>query len=279
MDWNGMDWTEISDWDDAYANRDHIPGADAYPPRWETAAAAFRDALGDRAQPGLAYGPGERQALDLFMPEGAPRGLAVFVHGGYWRRFDRRLWSHLAAGPVARGWAVAMPSYTLAPAARIGTITREVAAAITLAAGRVAGPIVLAGHSAGGHLVTRMACEDSLLGAATARRVAHVLSISGVHDLRPLMRTAMNADLGIDAAEAAAESPALLAPRPGTRLIAWVGGAELPEFLRQSALLANVWAGLGAATASVVETGKHHFDIIDSLAAPDGALARALTDI
>jgi len=124
-----------------------------------------------------------------------------------------------------------------------------------------------------------MVCGDEPLDEKTASRVSHVVSISGVHDLRPLMRTAMNADLGIDPAEAMAESPALLTPRPGTRLVAWAGGAELPEFQRQSALLANVWAGLGAATTSVVEPGKHHFDVIDSLAAAEGALTRALTDI
>ncbi|MDT8345456.1 MAG: alpha/beta hydrolase [Thermohalobaculum sp.] len=274
-----MGWTTITDWDDAYANRDHIPDPDAYPPRWQAAAAAVRDRLGARARLGVTYGPGARQALDLFLPDGAPRGLAVFVHGGYWRRFERGLWSHLAVGPLARGWAVAMPSYTLAPATRIAAITREVGAAITRAAAGIAGPIVLAGHSAGGHLASRMVCADTPLAEAITARIAHVLSISGVHDLRPLLRTAMNADLRLDPSEAAAESPALLTPLPGTRLTAWVGGDERPEFIRQSALLANVWTGLGAATRSVVEPGLHHFDVIDSLATPDGALARALTDI
>ncbi|MCL5778621.1 alpha/beta hydrolase [Limibaculum sp. FT325] len=274
-----MIFTAVTDWDDAYANRDHIPDADGYPPRWERAAASFRDALGPRARLGLTYGPGARQALDLFLPEADPRGLAVFVHGGYWRRFDRPVWSHLAAGPLAQGWAVAMPSYRLAPEARIARIARDVAAAVERAADEVAGPIVLAGHSAGGHLVTRLMCSDGLLADGVAARVGHVLSISGVHDLRPLLRTAMNADLRLDPPEAASESPALLEPRPGTRLTAWVGGDERPEFIRQSALLANVWTGLGAATASVVESGRHHFDVIDSLTTPDGALARALTDI
>jgi arylformamidase len=38
------------------------------------------------------------------------------------------------------------------------------------------------------------------------------MSISGVHDLRPMLRTAMNQSLKIDMAEAHAESPALLEP-------------------------------------------------------------------
>src|SRR3546814_5563195 len=55
----------------------------------------------------------------------SPAGLAVFVHGGYWMAFDKSSWSHLAAGAVARGWAVALPSYTLCPEARISDRSEE----------------------------------------------------------------------------------------------------------------------------------------------------------
>ncbi|MFN6978152.1 MAG: alpha/beta hydrolase, partial [Gemmobacter sp.] len=140
------------DMDREYANGAFIPGSDAYPARWATAAAAFRTQLGVRAQTDRIYGAGARQRFDLFLPDGAARGLVVFVHGGYWLRFGRGDWSHLAAGAVARSWAVAMPSYTLAPAARIAAMTGEIAEAVAAAARLVAGPVVVTGHSAGGHL-------------------------------------------------------------------------------------------------------------------------------
>ncbi len=260
------------DWDDAYANAPHIPGAEAYPPRWAREAAAFRAALGARARVGMGYGEAPAERLDLFMPEGAPRGLMVFVHGGYWQRFGRQDWSHLAAGGLARGWAVAMPGYTLCPGIRVAGITRQVGAAVMRAAAVVAGPIRLAGHSAGGHLVSRMLCADAPLPAAVAARIEHSVSISGVHDLRPLLRTRLNEALRLDGSEARAESPALLDPREGVRLTAWVGADERPEFVRQNALLANIWTGLGAATRAVVEPGRHHFDVIEGLAAPDSPL-------
>ena len=268
----------ITDWDDAYANAPHIPASETYPPRWAAEAAAFRERMtaAGTARLGLAYGDGARQRLDLFLPDGAPKGLVVFVHGGSWRAFDRTTWSHLAAGALARGWAVALPGYTLAPEARIASITGEVARAIAVAAGEVAGPIRLAGHSAGGHLVTRMVCAGSALPAPVRERIAFTVSISGLHDLRPLLRLALNETLRLDAAEAAAESPALLVPAEGTRVACWVGGAERPEFLRQSALLANIWTGLGADTASVVAPGRHHFDVIDDLAEPDSELTPLL---
>lgn len=271
-----MDETRIDDPDDAYANGAHIAGAADYPPRWAAAAAAFRAGLGARAETDLAYGAAPRRRLDLFRPEGAAQGLVVFVHGGYWRAFDKSVWSHLAAGALARGWATAMPSYTLAPEARVSEIVREIAVAVAFAARRVPGPVRLTGHSAGGHLAARMICADGPLPEDVAARVARTVSISGVHDLRPLLATKLNGDLRLDAAEAAAESPALRAPRAGARLLCWVGDAERPEFRRQNALLANVWTGLGAATAAFEAPGRHHFDVIDDLADPESRLVAEL---
>lgn len=264
----------IADWDDAYANTAYIAGAEAFPVRWEAEAEAFRTALGERARTGIPYGPRPRQKFDLFLPEGAPTGLVVFVHGGYWMARDRSDWSHLAAGGLARGWAVAMPSYTLCPAATLADIRAEIGRAVGVAAAEVPGPVVLTGHSAGGHLVTRAICRDAHL--PEIGRVAGVVSISGVHDLRPLLRTSMATTLRLDARTAAAESPALLTPHQGIPVTAWVGAAERPEFLRQAALLSNVWTGLGTATGLAETPGAHHFDVIDLLGDPASPLMEAL---
>lgn len=257
------------DWDDALANAPHIEGAEAYPDLWAACAAAFREHA--RGETDIAYGDSPRARLDLFLPKGAPRGLVVFVHGGYWLRFDKSYWSHLAAGPIAQGWAVALPSYTLAPEARLPQITAQIAQAIDCAAARVAGPIHLSGHSAGGHLVTRMLCPDVPLDARD--RIAHVLSISGVHDLRPLLLSAMNEQLHLTPETARSESPALQHPVPGSPVTLWVGGHERPEFVRQSALLREAW---GDDARLVVDGTRHHFDVIAGLEDPKSPLTNAL---
>ena len=268
----------ITDWDNAYANGPNIPGGERWPAAWVAPARNFRDAMGakGRARLDIAYDAGARNRFDLFLPDGAPRGLVVFVHGGYWLALDKSYWSHLAAGAVAHGYAVAMPSYTLCPEVAIPEITREIGAAVTAAMGEVAGPVMLAGHSAGGHLVTRLVSHTSPLEEAARARIRHVVSLSGLHDLRPLLHTKMNLKLGLDAASAAAESAALLAPIAGARVTAWVGGTERAEFRRQSQLIANVWLGLGAATACVEAPDRHHFDVIDALADPASALVATL---
>ena len=268
----------IEDWDDAYANMPHIPDGEGFPERWMAVAQAFRDKLGGegRAELDIAYGDKPRNRFDLFMPEKPAKGLVVFVHGGYWMRFDKGHWSHLAQGALDSGFAVAMPAYTLCPDIGIGGIVQEVGAAIEKAASRVEGPIRLAGHSAGGHLVTRMISATSPLPERVHKRIVNTISISGVHDLRPLRRLALNETLRIDAREATDESPALLEPLPGQKLTCWVGAAERGEFLRQNALLANIWTGLGASTSVVEEPDRHHFDVVDGLACADHPLTRAL---
>ena len=268
----------IPDWENAYANSVNIAKGEDWPDAWVEPAKNYRAVLAEkgRARLDLVYGDGERNRFDLFLPEDAPKGLVVFVHGGYWVRFDKSYWSHLARGSVEHGYAVAMPSYTLCPQTRISGITREIGAAIAAAASMIAGPIHLTGHSAGGHLATRMISATSPLSDALRSRVANTVSISGVHDLRPMMRLALNADLKLDEAEAFAESPALLRPIEGVRLTCWVGAGERAEFVRQNALLANIWTGLGALTCAVEEPDRHHFNIIDGLTDPDHPMVREL---
>ncbi|MCF6305737.1 MAG: alpha/beta hydrolase [Rhodobacteraceae bacterium] len=263
----------ITDWDDAYQNGAYIPDADRYLPMWQAKAAAYR-----KANPPvqIAYGDHPRQIIDLFQP-GNPKGLVVFVHGGYWHSLDRSFWSHLAAGAVQRGWAVAIPEYALCPEVSIADITQQIATAIDCVASKINGPVHLTGHSAGGHLVSRMGCDDVRL--ATAPRLKSITPISGIYDLRPLTHTNMNADLNLTKNSATNESPVFKTPRKGINLTCWVGSDERPEFLRQNQLLANIWTGCGIQTRSVTAKGQNHFSVISALEHPDSPLTSALVDV
>ncbi|RYH00972.1 alpha/beta hydrolase [Salipiger sp. IMCC34102] len=263
----------MTDWNDAYANAAHIPDAESYSARWPKAAQAFRDEV---SWSKIAYGAAPRETLDLFCPEGTPKGLMIFIHGGYWRDTDPSMWSHLSRGALARGWAVAQPGYTLAPENRIHEINAQIARAVRRAADEVAGPVRLVGHSAGGHLALRMVCADSLVPARVLDRIAGVTSISGLHDLRPLLWTDMNDTLGLTEAEATAESPVLQRPARDIPVTAWVGADERPAFVLQARQLAAMWGALGARIRLEVEPNRHHFDVIDGLCDPDSALLSAV---
>lgn len=273
-----MQFHEITDWDDAYANADHIPGAAEYIKQWSKQALAFRKKMSkaNRAALDLSYGKAERNLVDIFYPEDKPKGLLIFVHGGYWYRFDKSYWSHLAAGALANGWIVAMPSYTLCPDVSISSITKEIASAIEFVAAKIKGPIRLVGHSAGGHLVSRMVCKNSPLPKRIQSRIKHTMAISPVSDLRPLCCLKLNETLCLSDKEAKAESPALLPPLPGAKVSCWVGAGERSEFVRQNLLLATIWHGLGAHIIHVEESDKHHFNVIDGLANPNSQMISIL---
>jgi len=113
------------DWEDAFENGGYIENGSSYPDLWAKRAAEFRSRHADRMSE-VAYGDAPREKIDLFRPEGASKGLVVFVHGGYWLKFSKDMWSHLAQGALAQGWTVALPGYTLAPENSIPGIAQQI---------------------------------------------------------------------------------------------------------------------------------------------------------
>ncbi len=268
------------DWDDAFDNTGYVNGAEKLAPLWQSEAQAYSAncVSQQRAQLDISYGAGEREVFDLFLPPERPKGTLVFVHGGYWLRLDKSYWSHFAHGCISNGWAVAIPSYPLAPQAQISKITDSIAALLVHIADATAGPIALAGHSAGGHLVTRMVCAG-VLPEPVLNRISSVLAISGVYHLNPLLETKLNDTLQLTESEAMAESPVHLQPATNIPVTFWVGDHERPEFMRQTRMITERWSAKGARVRSVYESDKHHFNIIASLQDTHGALTREILQV
>ena len=184
------------DLSDDYANSKYISNAESFPEKWQQQANNFRNerALFSNVEFDIPYGPSDREKMDIFYPEKKSIGVFVFIHGGYWRAFDKSSWSHLSLGALDNGFAAVIPSYRLCPEVSIAQITLDIAQCIIKLAQRVnAGPVVLAGHSAGGHLVSRMLCEN-VLPKNVSDRLACVAPISPLADLQPLMFTDLNSD-------------------------------------------------------------------------------------
>ena len=272
-------------WHDAQYNaRAAIPEAMDILRRWSDSSAATRAECPCKLD--LAYGDDASERLDLFLPargsSGRPAPVLVYIHGGYWRALDKRDQSFVAAPFAAAGALVVLPNYALCPAVSVEHIVLQLVRALAWVwrhAARHGGDrerIVVAGHSAGGHLAAMMlACHWRDVAAdLPPDLVKAALALSGIFDLEPLRHAPFLApDLKLDAATAQRLSPAAM-PAPGGPLVALVGADESTEFRRQSRLIARRW---GAATVPVCETlpGRHHMSVLFDLATP-GARAHRL---
>ena len=260
------------DLSDDYANAKYIADAKSFPGKWQAKATKFRNnkTLLSNVELDIRYGASEREKMDIFYPKIRTVGLFVFIHGGYWRAFDKSSWSHLSLGALENGFASAIPSYRLCPEVSIAQITEDIARCITFLSKKVnEGPIVLAGHSAGGHLVSRMLCEG-VLPKNVSDRLKRVTPISPLADLQPLIFTDLNSDLNLSLQSAISESPICYKPiAVNTRV--WVGEHERPAFLHQAEILSEKWqCGLN------IQPDAHHFDIIDQLLNPKSDMCKYL---
>ena len=232
----------------------------------------------------LAYGPGERQKLDLFTTDADNGPLQMFLHGGYWQRGDRRANHFVAEGLCAHGVNVAMVGYDLCPSVTLDDIVGQVRAALAWLwrnaqrLGFDAGRIQVCGHSAGGHLTAMlMATHWPHEGGDLPARLIHSgLAISGLYELAPLRHTSLNEALAMDAETAGRNSPALLPATGDAPLIAAVGSLESAEFHRQAATLAERWQDRSGTVEVLEVPGTNHFTILEKLAREGALLERAL---
>lgn len=270
-----------------YNNRARVPEAAQILARWAEASALVRAQA--RCQLEVPYGEGPRQRLDVFSESVHKAPVLVFIHGGYWRALSKDDVSFIAPSFTSEGAVVMIPGYDLCPGVTMERIPLQLAQALAWVwrhADEYGGDpnhIVVAGHSAGGHLAALLSCFDwkSLAPDLPRQLVKGVLSVSGVHDLAPLVHTPfLQGDLRLDEDSARRLSPIHHAP-PDSPLYAVVGGAESEEFRRQSQLIQDVWGPQAVPLVQEV-AGYNHFDLLYDLVAPDGvshALARRLLDL
>ncbi len=256
----------------AYNNSAAVADAAAILAARAQASQAFRG--GGRGRLDIAYGPGERQRFDLFAAAEPGAPCLVFIHGGYWQMGGREAVSVLAEGPLAHGWSVAFPGYTLAPEASITQIVAEIHAALDWlathgAAHGIAGKLLLSGHSAGGHLTALAASHPAVVAA---------MPVSGVFELGPIRDTPLNERLSLTDAEIAAFSPLRLPVVDRPMAVAY-GTAELAALVEDSRTL-HAWRSAAHAPGPLLPVPRaNHFDILDELRRPEGMLMRALLEL
>ena len=264
------------DYEVEYNNRARVPENPALIAGWATDAAAYRAQHAPRS---LSYGSGARNRIDFFDTDGKGP-IVVFIHGGYWQALDISFFSHLARGLNAHGIDVALPGYDLCPEVTVEEIIKQMRMASRELA-RLGRPLVISGHSAGGHLAACMLATDWPAFDASLRAdlVIAAYTISGLFDLGPLVDTSINKAVGLDQATARAVSPLFWrAPARGS-LDALVGGNESAEYFRQSQTIVDLWGKAGIATRFGTVPDANHFTAIAPLADPASPMVSRLREL
>jgi len=273
------EWLDIQ-----YNNRARIPEHPQIFERWAAASALAREVSSRRLN--IRYGGGANETLDIFPSTRSAAPVLVFIHGGWWRSLDKRDHSFVAPSFVDRGTMVVIPNYALCPAVCIDAIALQMVQALVWTYRHAAlyggdpQRIVVAGHSAGGHLAAMLLCCDwrSAGRHLPARLVKSALAVSGLFDLDPVRRTPfLKADLQLTPGAVKRLSPAGF-PRPAGTLYAVAGGNESEEFLRQTKLIQQAW---GRRAVPVCETvpGTNHLNVLDDLADPQARLHGLALDL
>lgn len=249
-------------------------------PSWQSRSEAYRGQADARLD--LAYGPGERERVDVFLAAGSDNPLLVYFHGGYWQRGDKSLYSFLAQPFVERGVSVALVNYDLCPSVRISDITPQARRATAwlwrnaAALGVSPDKLFVMGHSAGGHITGMlMATVWSTLGDdLPPDMIKGGIPVSGLFDLEPLRFSSINDAVRMDAQEAAAQSPMQHPPVTNAPQLVVCGQAETAEFHRQSDGYVQAFATGQRPMQRYTVPDSDHFDELDVLADPDSEFFR-----
>lgn len=268
------DWLERQ-----YNNRANVPDHPTVMARWDESSRLARSKM--TCELDLPYGTSTAETLDVFPAARPDSPVLVFIHGGWWRSLDKRDFSFVAPAFVQAGAAVVVPNYGLCPSVSVSTIALQMVRALVWTFRNIARyggdpqRIVVAGHSAGGHLAAMMvSCDWPSQGTdLPADMVKAGLSISGLFDLAPIAQIGfLKDDLRLTDEEVERLSPVRF-PAPASPLIAAVGADETPEFHRHNQLLREAWGPVAVPTIEEVPA-TNHFTVVHALVDPEQRLHR-----
>jgi arylformamidase len=235
--------------------------------------------------PDQRYGDGPRQVADLF-PATRPGGpIVLFFHGGFWRALSKDHVAHVAGPLVEGGASVVVPGYDLCPTVSLHAVVAEARQALLWTRQQArrlnADPdrIYIAGNSAGAHLAAMLMTEDWTRHGLSRAPIAGAILITGIYDLRPILRLQVNEDVRLTPEDVLPLSPQFLPLHCRVPAIVAVGAAEPPLWIEQSRRFAAKLSATGADVRLMELPGLHHFSITHSLSNAAAPLTRAMLDL
>jgi acetyl esterase/lipase len=235
----------------------------------------------------IAYGPGPRHRLDLYVPlKPDPRGApcVAFFYGGAWQRGQRALYAFVGEALASRGFVTAVADYRVYPEVTFPGFVEDGALATAWLAGNARrhggdpARIFVAGHSAGAHIAMLVALDPRYLPPAGAGPLAGAVGLSGPYDFLPLESEKLRSVFGA-AAGAPATQPITFARRDAPPLLLLHGSDDTIVKPGNSERLAQRMEAVGGRAELRIYEGIGHAGLIARLAAPFRGNSTVLDDI
>lgn len=225
-----------------------------------------------------------RQMLDLYLPREAGQvPVVVFVHGGYWIAQDKDyfqpvvgLYRNVGIALARRGIGAAVINYRLVPDVTFDQQLDDVARAVAWVQTHIADyggapdQLVLAGHSAGGHMTALAAFDDARLAAAgvDVTTIRGYAPLSPIFDLQHMAdhppRAGFNAEVTgpVFGSALAANSPRTYFRAGVAPLLVVMGDRDEPFLLEQIPSAVAELQALGASVTFAVLADHSHADLV-----------------
>lgn len=215
----------------------------------------------------IAYGPLERQRLDVFEPVSAhaqPAPVVIFYYGGAWDRGSKADYRFVGRTLAARGFIAIVPDYRVYPEVVFPGFIDDAAAATAWAFENVPrfngdpAQVFLMGHSAGAHIAAMLALNDAYLDArgVSPTQLAGWIGLSGPYDFLPLQSRRLKKIFGDPAPRATQPIEFVSATAPPALLIS--GDADSTVIPRNTRRLAERLRASGVEVREVIYPDVGH---------------------
>lgn len=262
-----------------YNNRFHVPDFQKHLDRWEELSRIAENRL--KVIKDIAYGSGFREAVDIFSSEKPNSKTLVFIHGGYWYKFDKTSFHFIARAFAGYNITSVIINYPLVPTVTIDKTSEACRKAINWISKNIyqwnGNPeeIYIVGHSAGAHLATSVMMNTQ----ENENVIRGVCAISGLYNLLPIYLSNVNDILGMDKETALRNSPALKDPIEYNQLLLAVGSEETDEFISQSKEYYTVLKNKSSRVEFLEISGMNHFSILSSLTDQESIMHKSICNM
>jgi len=238
---------------------------------------------GYRLTAGIAYGPRDRQRLDVYEPtQPASAGaMVVFFYGGRWQEGSKDDYLFAAQAFAAAGLRVAVPDYRLYPEVGYAGFLADSAAVVAWARAHHDGPLFLIGHSAGAYNAVMLGLDPQWLagvGLVPCAALNGIVGLAGPYDFLPLHDETLEVIFGPPTGHAATQ-PINHVRAAAPPLLLLSGSADRTVLPQNATRLAAAQRAAGGRAVAGLYDGIDHIGLVGALSLPLRGTAPVLRHI